>query len=239
MASNLGETPVGVEYRTVPETRAIWYARYIDWTITTPSLLLMLVLATALPLSDIIALLYFDIVMIVVGLIGALVASSYKWGFFAFGMAALVYIWAILLGPALRSAAALGPDYKRSYLISTAILSFLWGLYPIAWGLADGGNVIGSDGEMIFYGILDILAKPVFTYTHVFLLSRLDYTALQLQSGKLSEGASLLRSDAELSNMHAKNARADGTAASAPINRTAGPRASDTTAVDGSVAHTA
>lgn len=39
---------------------------------------------------------------------------------------------------------------------------FLWFLYPIAWGLSEGGNVIGSDGEAIFYGVLDILAKVGF-----------------------------------------------------------------------------
>ena len=39
---------------------------------------------------------------------------------------------------------------------------FLWFLYPIAWGLSEGGNVIHPDSEAIFYGILDIFAKPVF-----------------------------------------------------------------------------
>ena len=38
----------------------------------------------------------------------------------------------------------------------------LWFLYPIAWGLSEGGNVIAPDSEAVFYGILDILAKPVF-----------------------------------------------------------------------------
>lgn len=35
-------------------------------------------------------------------------------------------------------------------------------LYPIAWGLCEGGNVISPDSEAIFYGILDFLAKPCF-----------------------------------------------------------------------------
>jgi len=68
-------------------------------------------------------------------------------------------------------------------------LSFLWLLYPVAWGLADGGNVISSDSEMVFYGVLDVLAKPVFTMVHLFQLSRLDLTALQLSSGKFSASA--------------------------------------------------
>jgi len=217
MASNLGYTPIEVEYYNVPLTRQIWYVRYIDWVITTPALLLTLVLATGLPLSDIMALIFFDLVMIITGLVGSLVVSSYKWGYFAFGCAALVYIWYILLVPALRSATLLGPDFKKAFMFSAIYLSALWTLYPVAWGLADGGNRITPTSEMIFYGILDILAKPVFTAVHLYMISRLDYTKLQLQSGKFSEGASLVNANdrfagnGELDNMR-KNARADATA---------------------------
>jgi hypothetical protein len=41
----------------------------------------------------------------------------------------------------------------------------------------------------IQYGILDLLAKPVFILYHLWAVSRLDYTRLQLQSGKFSETA--------------------------------------------------
>lgn len=45
----------------------------------------------------------------------------------------------------------------------TGVLTiFLWFLYPIAWGICEGGNVIAPDSEAVFYGILDLLAKPVF-----------------------------------------------------------------------------
>jgi bacteriorhodopsin len=59
MASDLGATPVQVEWvrgaadggYPIPY-RQVWYARYIDWTITTPMLLLELLLTTGLPLSQ-------------------------------------------------------------------------------------------------------------------------------------------------------------------------------------------
>ena len=38
----------------------------------------------------------------------------------------------------------------------------MWLLYPIAWGVCEGGNVIAPDSEAVFYGILDLIAKPVF-----------------------------------------------------------------------------
>lgn len=188
MASDLGATPVVVEFYDFPFTRQIWYARYIQWFITTPCLLLMLVLVTGLPLSDIIALIFFGLVMVVSFLIGALIPSSYKWGYFAFGCASLIYVWWMLIGPALKSSRSLGPEFRKAYVGSAIYLASIWTLYPISWGLSEGGNRITPTSEMIFYGILDLLTKPVFCFFHVWMVSRLDYSRLQLQSGKFSEG---------------------------------------------------
>lgn len=69
------------------------YVRYIDWVITTPLLLLELLLATGLSGSDIFTTVFLDLVMIIAGLVGALVASTYKWGFFVGGTFALFYVW--------------------------------------------------------------------------------------------------------------------------------------------------
>ncbi|KAK1926706.1 hypothetical protein DB88DRAFT_178032 [Papiliotrema laurentii] len=228
MASNLGYTGVATEFGSegfpAGVNRQIWYARYIDWTITTPALLLMLVLASGLPLSDIITLIFFDLVMIITGLIGALVESSYKWGFYAFGCAALFYIWWLLGGPARQSAGVLGAGYRRAFTSSAALLSFLWLLYPIAWGLADGANVISPDSEMIFYGILDLLAKPVYTILHLFMLSRLDLTALQLSSGKFTTSAVTGPHDVEKTGRHhyGTDAAVAGTAGAVGTGATTG-----------------
>lgn len=39
---------------------------------------------------------------------------------------------------------------------------------------------------MVFYGILDLLAKPVFALVHLFSLRKCDLSLLRLQSGKFS-----------------------------------------------------
>lgn len=41
-------------------------------------------------------------------------------------------------------------------------------LYPVAWGLCEGGNVISANYEAIFYGILDLFAKPVFSIALIY-----------------------------------------------------------------------
>ncbi|KAK0548093.1 hypothetical protein OC846_004612 [Tilletia horrida] len=177
MASDLGETPVQVEFLREGAaiaaqnggrlTRGIWYARYIDWTITTPLLLLELLLVSGVPTSTILLTIFMDIIMIITGLIGALVPSTYKWGFYTIGCVAMLYVFFILYGPARTSAKAVSAENGKVYFQGAIVLSFLWFLYPIAWGLADGGNVISTDGEMVFYGVLDVLAKPVFAIYHL------------------------------------------------------------------------
>lgn len=167
MGSDLGKVPIAVEFLRSPGgamgyTREIFYVRYIDWFVTTPLLLTDLLLTAGLPWPTIFITILMDEVMIVTGLVGALTSSSYKWGYFTFGMLAFFYVVYVLVFVARGHAAALGPNVSRTYLMCGVLTIFLWFLYPIAWGISEGGNIIHPDSEAIFYGILDIFAKPIF-----------------------------------------------------------------------------
>lgn len=169
MGSNLGWTPIDVEFRrdigggvVAGINREIFYVRYIDWFITTPLLLLDLLLTAGMPWPTLLWVILIDEVMIVTGLVGALVKSSYKFGYFAFGCVALLYILWVLVWEARRHASAIGSDVGRVFLLCGSLTSILWFCYPIAWGLCEGGNVISPDSEAVFYGVLDLFAKPVF-----------------------------------------------------------------------------
>lgn len=186
MGSNLGFAPIGVEFvRTNPKVagiyRQVFYARYIDWVVTTPLLLMDLMLTAALPWPTIFWTIFLDWVMIITGLIGALVESRYKFGmlravpattdklltkeigFFTIGCAAMFGIFYELAGNGRKHAKALGSDVYKCYLSCGVITLFLWTLYPVAFGLCEGGNVISPDSEAVFYGVLDVVAKPVST----------------------------------------------------------------------------
>ncbi|THW15267.1 bacteriorhodopsin [Aureobasidium pullulans] len=83
MGSNLGWTPIDVEWqRTWSQVagvnREVFYVRYIDWFVTTPLLLMDLLLTAGLPWPTILWTIFLDEVMIVTGLVGALVKSRYK-----------------------------------------------------------------------------------------------------------------------------------------------------------------
>jgi len=45
---------------------------------------------------------------------------------------------------------------RKSYLGSTILLTTLALLYPIVWGLAEGGNEIDVIAEVTWYGIMDV-----------------------------------------------------------------------------------
>ncbi|KAF3045671.1 ion channel activity protein [Didymella heteroderae] len=167
MGSNLGFTPIQVEFpRNDPvvrgQYREIFYVRYIDWVITTPLLLLDLLLTAGMPWPTILWTLLIDEIMIITGLVGALIVSRYKWAYFTFGCIALFYIVYVLAFEARKHSAHYGAEVKKAFLYCGSLTTFLWILYPIAWGLCEGGNVISPDSEAIFYGILDFLAKPCF-----------------------------------------------------------------------------
>jgi bacteriorhodopsin len=85
MGSNLGQVPITAEFqRNDPVvrgvTREIFYARYIDWFVTTPLLLMDLLLTAGMPWPSILWTIFLDEVMIITGLLGALTRTRYKFG---------------------------------------------------------------------------------------------------------------------------------------------------------------
>jgi len=186
MASNLGYAVIDVEFvRSNPVvsglTREVFYVRYIDWFVTTPLLLTDLLLTAGLPWPTVLYTILVDEVMIVTGLVGALVSSRYKWGYWTFGTAALFFVAYNLVIVGRSNSKRLSTRAQSTYLYCGALTVFLWFLYPIAWGLCEGGNVISPDSEAVFYGILDLFAKPVFGFMLLFGHQKIDPAELGLQ----------------------------------------------------------
>jgi len=184
MASNLGQTPVRTEFRSGP-TRSVFYVRYIQWFINAPLILLSVLLITGLPLSDLFLTIFMIIVTVVSGLVGALTPTSYKWGFYFFGVLTLLYVFFSVVFSGMRS--RLLETHKSVYSRAAVYLVFVWMLYPICWAVSEGANVLTVDHEMIFYSILDLFAGPVFLFLLLASLRDVDYDGFGLQSGKASD----------------------------------------------------
>jgi bacteriorhodopsin len=140
--------------------RQFYYARYVDWTITTPLMLWEIVDYTNAPHNERIFLLFMDVLMIIGGLIGALVCGGEKWAFFGFSILCFI--------PILWFLCALEAQVKdRQTRIFRSIMNLTvlsWFFYPIVWILAEGTGVLCANAEAICYTVLDIISKTVFGF---------------------------------------------------------------------------
>jgi bacteriorhodopsin len=124
-------------HKHVPDTvqdiyREVYYARYIDWSLTTPLLLLDLCLLAGLGGANIFVAVIADLIMILTGLFAAFgTGDGQKWGWYAFGcIAYLVVVYQLAFNG--RGAVA-GKDSKTKAFYG-AIAGFtliLWTIYPM------------------------------------------------------------------------------------------------------------
>jgi bacteriorhodopsin len=76
---------------------------------------------------------------------------------------------------------------KPLYSFAAGYTAFIWLIYPVCWGLSEGSNTITVTSEMVFYGVLDLFAGPVFLFGFLAGVQDLEYDTLGLQSGKASD----------------------------------------------------
>ncbi|TLS22212.1 uncharacterized protein PpBr36_09976 [Pyricularia pennisetigena] len=168
MGSGLGQVPIEAEftrpdssYTSAAGTREIFYARYVDWAVSLPLVVLALMLSSGVPLSTTLTTMMATEIFNVCLLIGALTETTYKWGYFTFALMAEWFVFYQLLIPGRKYASAVGGSVGSTYLTASLLVVTCWFFYPISWGLSEGGNVIHPDSEAIFYGLLDIFSRPM------------------------------------------------------------------------------
>jgi len=145
--------------------RQVYWARYVDWAVTTPLLLLDLAFLAGLSGANILVAIVADLVMVLTGLFAAYgTGNGQKWGWYTWGCIAFLTI-VYQIGFNGRHAIA-GKDKKTKAFVASisAFTLLLWTVYPIIWGVADGARILSVDAEIIAYAVLDILAKPVFGF---------------------------------------------------------------------------
>ncbi|KAJ9110256.1 hypothetical protein QFC19_001659 [Naganishia cerealis] len=149
-----------------PVIRQVFYARYIDWAITTPLLLLDLALLAGLPTIQIIPLMFADLVMVLVGLFAALQDSSEKsrWFLYAISCAFYLYVLFTIVVSGRHAASLQSSGVRRIFNVTAGMIIVLWTGYPIIFALTEGKGRISVDAEVISYGILDFFAKIVFGF---------------------------------------------------------------------------
>ncbi|KAI0146988.1 hypothetical protein GGR57DRAFT_281015 [Xylariaceae sp. FL1272] len=145
--------------------RQVYWARYVDWALTTPLILADLGFLAGLNGASILVLVISDVIMILTGLFGTFSRDDGQgWGWYAWGCLAYLNIVYQL---AYKGRAAVSNKDNKTKAFFGALSAYtllLWTMYPIMWGIADGSRSVNVDAEIIAYGILDVLAKPVFGF---------------------------------------------------------------------------
>ncbi|KAK0738087.1 putative opsin protein [Schizothecium vesticola] len=156
-------------HENVPDTfhdvcRQVYWARYVDWALTTPLLLLNLCLLAGVDGAHTLMAIAANVIMILSGLFSAFgtTGTAQKWGWYTIACASYVFvIWHVALHGA-RMSDAKGARVSKLFTWMAVFTFALWSVYPVVWAVADGARKINVDKEILIYAILDALAKPVF-----------------------------------------------------------------------------
>ncbi|THH17853.1 hypothetical protein EW146_g3046 [Bondarzewia mesenterica] len=162
-ASNFGQTPPLAPSSFDFIVYNIQYVRYIQWIVNAPLLVIALFLRTGLPLSDVVLPSVMAEASVLLGLAGTFAADHYKWAYFIMSCAALFNVFGHLLSKTLRDSFPTPTGLSRwEFVVSVLSLAFIWTLYPTVWALSEGWNLISTADAVASYGIVDLLAGPVF-----------------------------------------------------------------------------
>ena len=112
--------------------REVYWARYVDWSVTTPLLLLDLSLLAGLAGANILVAIVADVIMILTGLFAAFtVEEGPKWGWYA--IACIAYL-AVVYQLAFNARGVVKGKDQKTATFFTAIAGFtlvLWTVYPV------------------------------------------------------------------------------------------------------------
>lgn len=148
--------------------RIFYFARYIDWTFTTP-LLLVCLCASAVHTGkvryDLMAgAVFADLIMIATAFaFGASEIGWMKWTWFIVSCAAFLGVYYVIWVSQKEATSAERPDVQSNYGRSATMLSLLWFVYPVILAFSpDGLNVVSDAFAVLVIAVLDVLAKVVY-----------------------------------------------------------------------------
>ncbi len=148
--------------------RVFYFARYIDWTFTTPLLLVTLSM-TAMHSGPkragaIAGVVLADLLMIFTALFfGASEVAWIKWTWFMVSCIAFLGVYYVIWVSQLQANALERDDVQATYRRNAMILSVLWLIYPVILAVApDGLDYIGDTASVLGIAILDVVSKVVY-----------------------------------------------------------------------------
>lgn len=149
--------------------REFYFARYIDWLITTPLLLIDLALlalsAPARNVGLIAGLVVLDMFMILTGWWAGGTTGPGRWVLFIISLIAFVALLYLILTQLFVAARARPRATSQIFTTLTWLTIVLWILYPVVWLIGtEGLRAVGQGWEVFLFLILDLLSKIGFGF---------------------------------------------------------------------------
>lgn len=155
------------------------YARYIDWVVTTPLLLLALALTAmhSIPKDKtlIAALMGSDVIMILCGLVADLSTGSARYFWYLSGCVVFLIIFTGIWGSLRRKTRGQGAELSQLYDRLATYLTVLWIGYPLVWLIGPSGlGLINQTIDTLLFCILPFFSKVGFSFLDLQGLRKLD-----------------------------------------------------------------
>uniref|UniRef100_A0A7S1GYM6 Rhodopsin n=1 Tax=Hemiselmis andersenii TaxID=464988 RepID=A0A7S1GYM6_HEMAN len=149
-------TGMGVEFKTTDTSpRVIFWARYIDYVVTVPHLLIQLALIAKADTSAMVASTGNSVLFVIALLIGAMNVAPFKYMWWFGGV-----VFAVLIVVQLAGRYENATDIAK--VLNTIGIVFIV-VYPLIWLLGSEGTAsLGLSQEVAFLTILDLVTKVGF-----------------------------------------------------------------------------
>jgi len=155
----------GQGWTAIAGCRQFFYARYADYAITMPLIILQLGLVAGADGAQIAASIGADILSVIsLYLASVSVVTTVKWFWFLIAMVLLVCVISSFARGFKESANLRGPDVASLYgqLAALAMICFVF--YPMVWLFSEGFASFSVSFEVCAYSMLDIVSKVIFCF---------------------------------------------------------------------------
>lgn len=143
----------------------VFWARYLDWAITTPLILFSLTRLGGVRGPIMGGLLITNELMIVTGFFAALSTATAEYVWYIISCAFELAVFATLFGPVANAARRQHNSVTGRYNQALYFFTAYYVAYPIVWILGTKGlSLYGTSFETLLIALLDITAKVIYAY---------------------------------------------------------------------------
>lgn len=165
------------------DNQTTFFARYLDWIVTTP-LLLVALSFTAMYYAKkdkalILGIVGADIIMITCGFVGDMSTGNYRLVWFFIGLIAFFVVLWLIWGPLENIASTQGANLYSLYKRLALYLTVFWIGYPLTWILGPSGlAIVGQRVDTYLFIILPIFSKVGFGLLDITGLRKLEENSI-------------------------------------------------------------